>query len=401
MTGQSGFPNETEFGKGYAFYYKDYVQNWITPEYGYWRFKNNLTALQEDDEYKDAINITYAYFTIEEIYSQTIFQDYLLGLRKAPEYLPGMDEYLRFVTINFGLTGLIAPYTPREVIEGYEDPLIQQLNAMPIYMGGDNTTSATLAMSNPPTHPTDNRVAFFTGEEDYEMTRVYGNWLEQNYIMIKAKQYTSINKIEEYLYSPWEEPVLLDGTDGMQFSPDLSKESTLKAFVNDLSRNCYFDYSHTDDRYPHLDTYVYAIQTDLMRNDTDYSPNKNYQVNITGTSNMTTSLQAYAFVAKGHYYQMSDAVNASIPVIVNQDNETIVPNMDDDETYLGVEQTTGVCLLAMERIFFNMVVYGDDLFKNFDIPGDYGWFFPLSYVRRESVWTQKQVDDVFGALVTG
>ena len=337
MPGQSGFPDETEFGQGYAFYYKDYVQNWITPEYGYWRYKNGYDPLEEGQQFDDAINITYAYFTIEEIYSQTIYQDYLLGLRKIPDFLPGMDEYLRFVTINFGLTGLIAPHTPREVIEGYEDPLIQQLNSMPIYMGGDITTSATLAMSNPPTHPTENRVAFFTGEEDYEKTRVYGNWLGQNYIMIKGKQYTSINKVEDYLYSPWDEPVLLDGTDGMQFSPDLSKDSTLKAFVNDLSRNCYFDYSHTDDRYPHLETYVYAIQEDLMRNDTHYAPNKNYQVNITGTSNMTSSLQAYAFVAKGHYFQMSDAVSDSMPIIVDQNDTAIKPDRDADDTYLGVE----------------------------------------------------------------
>ena len=51
----------------------------------------------------------------------------------------------------------------------------------------------------------------------------------------------------------------LDGTDGMQFSPDLSTDSTIAAFVNDLSRNCYFDHSHTDDTYPHLDTYVFNI----------------------------------------------------------------------------------------------------------------------------------------------
>lgn len=76
----------------------------------------------------------------------------------------------------------------------------------------------------------------------------------------------------------------------------------LKAFVNDLSRNCYFDYSHTDDRYPHLETYVYNIQTDLMRNFTDYPPNKNFDVRITGTSNMTSTMNAYCFVAKGHYY---------------------------------------------------------------------------------------------------
>ena len=66
-------------------------------------------------------------------------------------------------------------------------------------------------------------------------------------------------EMEDYLYSPWEEEVMLDGTDGMQFSPALTEESILKAFVNDLSRNCYFDYSHNDDTYPHLDNYIYKI----------------------------------------------------------------------------------------------------------------------------------------------
>ena len=116
---------------------------------------------------------------------------------------------------------------------------------------------------------------------------------------------------------------------------------------------------------------------------------------------MTSSLNAYAFVAKGHYYQMPDVADASKPKIVDANETIIEPNADNDDTYLGVERTSGVCLIAMERIFFNMAVYGDDLFKGFGIPGDNGWFFPLSFVRRESVWTQDQVDDVFGALVTG
>jgi len=58
---------------------------------------------------------------------------------------------------------------------------------MPIYEGGDNTTSPFLSLSNPPTHPTDNIIAFFTGEEDYTMTREYGQWLGQENIMIKGK----------------------------------------------------------------------------------------------------------------------------------------------------------------------------------------------------------------------
>jgi hypothetical protein len=60
-------------------------------------------------------------------------------------------------------------------------------------MGGDNTTSAFLAFKNLPTNPTDNNVVFFTGVDDYKMTRKYGQWLGQEYIKITGKEYTSIN----------------------------------------------------------------------------------------------------------------------------------------------------------------------------------------------------------------
>ena len=146
------------------------------------------------------------------------------------------------------------------MIEGYNDPLIEQLALLPIYEGGDKTTSSFLALNNPPTHPTDNNVAFFTGVDDYTMTRSYGQWLGQEFIQMQGKQYTSINEIETFQYSPWREDVLLDGTDGMQFSPDLKKSDTIKAFVNDLSRNCFFDFDHNDDRYPGIDNYIYQIQ---------------------------------------------------------------------------------------------------------------------------------------------
>jgi len=119
---------------------------------------------------------------------------------------------------------------------------------------------------------------------------------------MKGKQYTSINNIEEYQYSPWKEPVLLDGTDGMQFSPALKTDDVIAAFVNDLSRNCYFDYDHNDDRYPGLDNYIFNIQYALMQNSTANPANKNYDVLVTGTTNMTSSLNAYGFAGKGHYW---------------------------------------------------------------------------------------------------
>ena len=39
-----------------------------------------------------------------------------------------------------------------------------------------------------------------------------------------------------------------------------------------------------------------------MQNETANPVNANFDVKITGSTNMTTSLNAYGFAAKGHYY---------------------------------------------------------------------------------------------------
>ena len=41
-------------------------------------------------------------------------------------------------------------------------------------------------------------------------------------------------------------------------------------------------YKHTDDRYPHLEIYIYAIQRELMQNKAAYLLNKNFDVRMTG-----------------------------------------------------------------------------------------------------------------------
>lgn len=51
----------------------------------------------------------------------------------------------------------------------------------------------------------------------------------------------------------------------------------------------------------------------------------------------------------------------------------------------------------MERIFINMVLYGDNLFR--EIQPEYGYFFPLAYRSREMVWSEDQVSDTFGSLI--
>lgn len=121
---------------------------------------------------------------------------------------------------------------------------------------------------------------------------------------------------------------------------------------------------------------------------TENPANENYQVKVTGTTNMTTSLNAWGFAAKGHYYQLSEEASDSKPIIRDASGKEIETNPDVDDTYLGVEPLSGVCLQAMERIFFNFQIFGDNLFRNFNppLPEEFGYFFPLAFIKRESTW---------------
>ena len=57
-----------------------------------------------------------------------------------------------------------------------------------------------------------------------------------------------------------------------------------------------------DDSYPHIKTMIFKLQYELMQNETANPANANFNVKITGTTNMTSTLGAYGFAAKGHYY---------------------------------------------------------------------------------------------------
>lgn len=130
-------------------------------------------------------------------------------------------------------------------------------------------------------------------------------------------------------------------------------------FMPDLNRNVYFTYEQTNDTYANLDTFVYSLDDAVLANSTE---NANYDIEVAGTSNLTTSLNAWSFAAKGHYYGLSDEASSAKPDIVLSDGVEVVANAVADDTFIGVESMTGVTLILKERLFFNMVVYGDDLF---------------------------------------
>ena len=58
-------------------HYGDHATGWITPEYSYWRMKNDKEALPAGD-YQYAIEQTYFAFNISGLYNGKKYQDVLL-----------------------------------------------------------------------------------------------------------------------------------------------------------------------------------------------------------------------------------------------------------------------------------------------------------------------------------
>ena len=125
-------------------------------------------------------------------------------------------NYQKFLCINFGLNGALIDITPRQLIEGYDDPLLKLLNEMPVYEGGDQTRSSFFALDMPVTHPVNNSITFMTGYDDSELTRGYTKWNNSTDLWIDANDYESLHVIIPAPFKPWAEASAEEiiGTDG-------------------------------------------------------------------------------------------------------------------------------------------------------------------------------------------
>lgn len=122
----------------------------------------------------------------DHLYNQQMWGDLWLELNKTSHdnyNTVGFKKYLKYATTQGGLFGFFTERTPKELIEGYNDPLVMGLAELPIFMGGDTLSSPFLSIIFSPVNTKDNRVAFFQGDgtekTNYLLTRSYGKWLDR------------------------------------------------------------------------------------------------------------------------------------------------------------------------------------------------------------------------------
>lgn len=161
----------------------------------------------------------YKSFNLNGLFNLVPYADVMLGVKPGTDtdvwVTESFNKYFRWVVLQGGLNGLFIKSTPKDYLDGFNDPLIETLQSLPVYLGGDQTTSPFLSLNAAPTSPVNNPIALLTGVDDYMLTRQQARWLDNQYVSIETKDYTSMTELYTTTYNPWTEQVLLDGTDGM------------------------------------------------------------------------------------------------------------------------------------------------------------------------------------------
>lgn len=133
----------------------------------------------------------------------------------------------------------------------------------------------------------------------------------------------------------------MKGTDGLQFQPDLSTHDTLSVFNAEIQRTLTYKYKTSTNDYPGLTTYVFETDQCFFQNSTAQAANLVYNINIDGTTNLTTITGTPAFASKGNFYMISSLVADSIPAVLDQSGNPVVPDASIDESYFAVERFSG------------------------------------------------------------
>ena len=115
---------------------------------------------------------------------------------------------------------------------------------------------------------------------------------------------------------------------------------------------------------------------------------------------MFSILQAPVIASKGHFYQIDEDAMTKHAVIYKKNTTTVIdPIPEEDDTFLGMEQHSGVNIQARQRLQLNFYIEREtEKAGLFNFLQNNYTIVPLTFVKRESIMTKQNVKDILGAL---
>lgn len=296
-----------------------------------------------------------------------------LAVAGAPSILPPFLLPLLNNAVKQTNSSLFQTRTVKEMLWGYEDPILKQLRLPDPHTGVFYPYNGTA----------DGYYNIFTGRGNIEKLGIIDRWQG------KGKLTT------------WQDPYcdMINGTDGSVFPPFIDKRKLLDFFSSDICRSVFAEYESSR-VLKGIPVYRFMLPSKTFASPVDNPENKCYCKDPLFTRNCTMAgildisgckEGMPVYISLPHFLYGSEALKEAI--------DGMEPNEEEHSTFLDVEPVTGISLNVAKRLQVNIAVQPSnqiEVLSNIKEP----ILFPLVWLNETATVDDATAEELKGALIS-
>lgn len=296
-----------------------------------------------------------------------------LAVAGAPSILPPLLLPLLNNAVKQTNSSLFQTRTVKEMLWGYEDPILKQLRLPDPHTGVFYPYNGTA----------DGYYNIFTGRGNIEKLGIIDRWQG------KGKLTT------------WQDPYcdMINGTDGSVFPPFIDKRKLLDFFSSDICRSVFAEYESSR-VLKGIPVYRFMLPSKTFASPVDNPENKCYCKDPLFTRNCTMAgildisgckEGMPVYISLPHFLYGSEALKEAI--------DGMEPNEEEHSTFLDVEPVTGISLNVAKRLQVNIAVQPSnqiEVLSNIKEP----ILFPLVWLNETATVDDATAEELKGALIS-
>ncbi|KAJ7392990.1 CD36 [Desmophyllum pertusum] len=227
-----------------------------------------------------------------------------------------------------------------DILWGYTDPFLEFIISASKLCPGRDGLSAFVQLQYNNTYFGISAVN--TGRTDISKLEQYTMWREEPHLSWWSDKYAN----------------MINGTDGTQFSPGVTKDDTLYAFSPEVCRSFYFVFD-SEVTVRDIKLYRFTAPDEIYKSGDVYPPNKGFCVPPhclpSGLLNISRCqpLNPPVVISPPHFYQGNKSLVKAV--------RGLHPTKSADETYVDVEPITGIVMRVAKRIQINIALEPVDI----------------------------------------
>ncbi|XP_067915751.1 platelet glycoprotein 4 [Heterodontus francisci] len=296
-----------------------------------------------------------------------------LAAAAAPSVYPNIIHGIVNNILKKANASLFQHRTVRELLWGYEDPILEAANVNDI----------TTGIFYPYNGTADGFYNVYTGKDDISKVAIIDRWMNKKKLTF------------------WDDPYcdMINGTDASSFPPFIYDKKKLYFFSSDICRSIYAEYEQKI-LLKRIPVHRFVVPPGALGSSIENLDNHCYCKDMTISQNCTfggildissCKEKKPIFISLPHFLYASDEVVNAI--------DGISPNKEEHETLLDVEPVTGFTLRVAKRIQINLMFKPSkkiEILLNIKKP----IYFPLVWLNETATVDDETAEMFRASLIT-